>query len=86
MNSNRLLSQGFQMATTTTNIIERAGILAAAQRVLSGIWSGMVFLSRLGPLRAELERLSYKSDADLAAEGKTRHGEISRLFGPRMGL
>ncbi|HSF64898.1 MAG TPA: hypothetical protein VLA78_10945 [Paracoccaceae bacterium] len=74
------------MATTTTNIQDRSGILAALRRVLSAVWSGMVFLNEIGPMREELERLSRKSDADLEAEGKTRHGEISRIFGPRMAL
>lgn len=74
------------MATTTTNIGDRSGILAALRRVLAGIWSGIVFLAEVGPLREELSALSRKTDEELAAEGKTRHGEISRIFGPRMAL
>ena len=74
------------MATTTTNMTDRSGLWAAVRRVLSGIWQGFVFLAEVGPVREELERLSRKSDAQLAAEGKTRHGEISRIFGPRMAL
>lgn len=74
------------MATTTTNITDRSGLWASLRRIAALIGSGMVFMAEIGPLREELEKLSRKSDADLAAEGKTRHAEISRICGPRMAL
>lgn len=74
------------MATITTNITDRSGLWAAVRRVLSSIWAGFVFVAEIGQLREELELLSRKSDDQLAAEGKTRHGEINRIFGPRMAL
>ncbi|MFN3972628.1 MAG: DUF1127 domain-containing protein [Gemmobacter sp.] len=72
------------MTTTTTNIAAaRAGLLS---RIGAGLWSVLMSLAEHGPMMAEVRRLNALSDADLAARGLTREGEVRRIFGTRLGL
>jgi len=73
------------MAITTNDIPARPGLFAAAARVLAGIGAGLAFLADLGPKRVELEALGRMTDAELAAMGKTRAGELDRIFSTRVG-
>lgn len=41
----------------------------------------MVRIAEAGPRMQAVRKLSAQTDADLAARGKTREGEVRRLFG-----
>jgi hypothetical protein len=55
------------------------GQLAAAPFL--AIWNGLVALAEAGPRMKQIERLNAMSDEQLAALGKTREGEVRRIFG-----
>lgn len=44
----------------------------------------LVALAEAGPRMKQIEKLNAMSDADLAALGKTRDGEVRRIFGARL--
>ncbi|MFN4158279.1 MAG: hypothetical protein ACK4GO_07750 [Gemmobacter sp.] len=72
------------MTTITTNhAAARPGFLS---RLGAGLWAVLMSLAEHGPMMGEVRRLNALSDADLAARGLTREGEVRRIFGARMGL
>ncbi len=44
----------------------------------------LIVLAESGPRMKQIERLNATSDEQLAALGKTREGEIRRIFGARL--
>ncbi|MBI1415819.1 MAG: hypothetical protein GC146_01220 [Limimaricola sp.] len=54
---------------------------ALAARVAAGVSRAVVRMTEAGPHAAEIKRLNALSDAQLAAMGKTRAGEVRRIFG-----
>ena len=53
-------------------------ILAAPFKAVA---NGLIALAEAGPRMQEINRLNAQSDAQLAAQGKTRDGEVRRIFG-----
>lgn len=45
------------------------------------IWGALIAMAEAGPKMQALTRLSETSDAELAAKGRTREGEIRRILG-----
>ena len=50
------------------------------------LWNGMIALAEAGSWMKQIERLNALSDEQLAALGKTREGEVRRIFGDRLYL
>lgn len=57
-----------------------SGIFLAPFRVIGNL---MVAAAETGPIMKEVNKLNALTDADLAAKGLTREGEIRRIFGAR---
>ena len=68
------------MANSTTNMPRGLswGILIAP---FAAVGRFLVLLAEANPKMRELDRLSLKSDEQLAARGLTREGEIRRIMG-----
>jgi hypothetical protein len=77
-------NQRFPMTQTTTFTApgRTLGQLVAAPFVAIGNF--LIALAEAGPRMKQIEKLNALSDADLAALGKTRDGEVRRIFGARL--
>lgn len=65
-------------ATFTTNPLRF--VTGALVSVLKGIGNTLIRMAEAGPKMREVKRLNEQSDADLAAKGLTREGEVRRIF------
>lgn len=59
------------------------GIGHALTAAMAKLGHSLIAMAESGPQMAQIRKLNATSDADLAARGLTREGEIRRIFGPR---
>jgi hypothetical protein len=70
-----------QTAVVAAPVRSLAHILAAPFQTIGRF---LIALAEAGPRAQEIERLNAATDEELAARGKTREGEIRRIFGARL--
>lgn len=68
-------------STTFTPTPSASGLIRAATMPFRAVWTLLVLLAEANPRMKALNRLSRTSDAELAARGLTRDGEIRRIMG-----
>lgn len=70
-----------QQTNTVSPSFSAAGILRAIGAPFRAVGIFLVLLAESGPRMEQIRRLNALSDADLAARGLTREGEVRRIFG-----
>lgn len=68
----------------TTATPARSSVLSLLVRPFSAIWSTLITIAEAGPRMRQINALNETSDAELAARGLTRLGEVQRILGNRM--
>lgn len=66
--------------SATFTVLPQRGLRQALAAPFKAVWHGLILLAEAGPCMDQVRKLNAMSDADLAARGLTREGEVRRIF------